>query len=51
MEVKIHYTLPDGTEDYVCSAGTLKEIREHASEIKEAKEKHGATDFWSEQID
>lgn len=47
MKVRIHYTLPDGFEDFLELEGTLEEIREQAAaEIK----KRNATNPWSEQL-
>ena len=48
MKFKIHYTLPDGTEDSVVLIGdSIEELQERASaEIT----KRNATDPWSEQV-
>lgn len=48
MTFRIHYTLPDGTEDAVVLSGdTVEEIREKANyEVSKRK----ATNAWSEEL-
>ena len=48
MKFKIHYTLPDGSDDSIVISGeTTDEIREKAdAELA----KRGGTDPWSEEL-
>ena len=48
MTYRIHYTLPDGTEDsVVLSAITVEKLRAKADEFLAAR---NATDPWSEEV-
>jgi hypothetical protein len=49
LTFKIHFTLPDGTEDYVAIQGEdMDDLREKARDTVESRR---GTDPWSEQID
>lgn len=49
LTFKIHFTLPDGSEDYVVIQGEdMDELRDKARDAVESR--HG-TNPWSEQID
>lgn len=45
MKYRLHYTLPDGTEDSIVLSGNVDEIREEFYKYIEGK---NAKDFWSE---
>lgn len=47
MTVRIHYTLPDGTEDSLVLTGTLDELRERARREVDAR---GGKNEWSEVL-
>lgn len=49
MRARIHYTLPDGSDDSLILEGdTVEEIREKADR---ELERRSATDPWSEELD
>ena len=47
MIVKIHYTLPDGTEDNLVLSGSIEEIREQAALEVDAR---NGTNPWPEVL-